>query len=156
MIAACWEDPPFFSSETAPVVGPPITDSIGPLFGMWAKYLGDQWSVGDWDGFVAAVPEELADWQAHVALVVGTEEPAQNLREYDPEWGRPSSPERSPPAAPPRDAEPGEGSSAVHPSLPDDRRELRGLIGACSDVQAGRVTQLVKGVARRSPTGRFR
>lgn len=44
--------------------------------------------MGDWDGFVAAVPHELADWQAHVALVVGTAEPAQNLREYDPEWGK--------------------------------------------------------------------
>lgn len=88
VIAACWEDPPFFSSETAPVVGPGIADSIGPLFGLWAKYFGDQWSVGDWDGYVAGAPRELADWQAHVALAAGVDEPPQNLREYDPEWGK--------------------------------------------------------------------
>ncbi|HEY9266326.1 MAG TPA: alpha/beta hydrolase [Mycobacterium sp.] len=88
VIAACYEDPPFFSSETAPVVGPSIADSIGPLFGLWAKYLGDQWSIGDWDGFVAGAPHELADWQAFVATAAGTDAPPQNLREYDPEWGK--------------------------------------------------------------------
>ena len=146
VIAACWEDPPFFSSETAPMVGPPITDSIGPLFGMWAKYLGDQWSVGDWDGFVAAVPEELADWQAHVALVVGTEDPAQNLREYDPEWGK-AFITGAFAASCPHHVMLSQVKVPVlfthHFRMIDE--SSGGLIGACSDVQAGRVTQLVKG-----------
>ncbi len=146
VIAACWEDPPFFSSETAPVVGPSIKDSIGPLFGMWAHYLGDQWSVGDWDGFVAAVPDELADWQAHVALVVGTAEPSQNLREYDPEWGK-SFITGAFAASCPHHVMLSHVKVPVlfthHFRMIDEASG--GLIGACSDIQAGRVTQLVKG-----------
>lgn len=72
--------------------------SIGPLFGMWAKYLGDQWSIGDWDGFVAGAPRELVDWLAFIATVAGADAPPQSLREYDPEWGRPSSQAHSLPA----------------------------------------------------------
>ena len=31
-----------------------IKQSIGPMFAMWSKYLGDQWSVGNWSGMAAA------------------------------------------------------------------------------------------------------
>ncbi len=88
---AYYEDPPLFSSHTRPSVGPGISQSIGPMFALMAKYLGDQWSIGDWDGMVAAVPNELPPWMGLLAgafgLTSGTE-PPQPLREYDPEWGR--------------------------------------------------------------------
>jgi len=32
------------------------------MFALWSKYLGDQWSIGDWDGMVASAPRELPDW----------------------------------------------------------------------------------------------
>lgn len=144
VIAACWEDPPFFSSEVAPVVGPAITDSIGPLFGMWAQYLGDQWSVGDWDGFIDAIPRELADWQAHVALVVGTAEPSQNLREYDPEWGK-AFITGTFTASCPQQVLLSQVDVPVlfthHFHMIDE--QTGGLIGASTDEQAARVVELV-------------
>lgn len=88
VIAACWEDPPLFSSEIAPVVEPGIAGGIARLFGLWSRYFGDQWTIGDWDGYVAAIPRELDEWQVHIAQSAGTAEPPQNLREYDPEWGK--------------------------------------------------------------------
>ena len=39
--AVC-EDPPFFASETTPLVGQSIKQSIGPLFRLNSVYLGDQ------------------------------------------------------------------------------------------------------------------
>ena len=53
---------------------------------MWNKWLGDQWSIGDWAGMQAAAPNELPSWIA--ALAQARDEPPQNLREYDPEWGK--------------------------------------------------------------------
>ncbi len=55
-----------------------------------SKYLGDQWSIGDWEGMVAAAPTELPGWMAAVAGFMGAagDEPPQTLKEYDPEWGR--------------------------------------------------------------------
>ncbi|KWX67683.1 alpha/beta fold hydrolase [Mycobacterium sp. NAZ190054] len=88
VIAACYEDPPFFSSEIDPAVGPGLMRTVGPVFALWAEYLGDQWSIGDWDGFVAGAQQGMAGWQTHVALAAGTAEPPQNLKEYDPEWAR--------------------------------------------------------------------
>lgn len=150
VIAACWEDPPFFSSETDPIVGPGITASIGPLFGLWSHYLGDQWSIGDWDGFIAAVPRELADWQAHVALVVGTAEPSQNLREYDPEWGR-AFITGSFAASCPHHVMLSQVKVPVlfthHFRMIDE--ESGGLIGASADPQAERVVQLVRRAGQR-------
>jgi pimeloyl-ACP methyl ester carboxylesterase len=89
VVGAYYEDPPLFASHIRPAVGPGIGQSIGPLFSLLAKYLGDQWSVGDWDGLRAAVPEELPGWIAGAASAFGVgDEPPQNLKEYDPEWGR--------------------------------------------------------------------
>lgn len=91
VVGAYYEDPPLFASEVRPPVGPGLGQSIGPLFALMAKYLGDQWSVGDWDGMVAAVPDELPPWMALLAGAFGLapgSEPPQPLREYDPEWGR--------------------------------------------------------------------
>jgi pimeloyl-ACP methyl ester carboxylesterase len=58
------------------------------MFALWSKYLGDQWSVGDWDGMLAAAPRELPAWLAALFSGAAGAEPPQNLKEYDPEWGR--------------------------------------------------------------------
>jgi pimeloyl-ACP methyl ester carboxylesterase len=84
--AAHYEDPPLFSSQTNPAVGPSIRQSIGPMFAVYAKYLGDQWDVGDWAGLVANARGEMHPWMA--ALPLPAAGPPQNLKEYDPEWAR--------------------------------------------------------------------
>jgi pimeloyl-ACP methyl ester carboxylesterase len=83
--AAHYEDPPLFASETTPAYGHSIRQAIGPMFAMWSKYLGDQWSVGNWAGMVANAASELPPWMAGFRP---PPEPPQNLKEYDPEWGR--------------------------------------------------------------------
>lgn len=87
--AAYYEDPPLFSSEVDPAIGPGIRHSIGPIFALMSKYLGDRWSIGDWDAMVAAAPDELPSWLRGIAGVFGLgAEPPQTLKEYDPEWAR--------------------------------------------------------------------
>lgn len=85
VIASVYEDPPLFASEVRPAVGPGIRQCIGPLFHLWSTYLGDQWSIGAWDalreGSATFLPE-------HLSFIPVPEEPPQNLKEYDPEWGR--------------------------------------------------------------------
>ena len=83
---AHYEDPPLFSSETNPACGQSIRQGAGPLFALWHKYLGDQWTIGDWAGMRSAMSRELPGWLA--AAAAAGEAPPQNLREYDPEWGR--------------------------------------------------------------------
>jgi pimeloyl-ACP methyl ester carboxylesterase len=85
IVAACYEDPPLFASEVRPATGPGIRESIGPMFDLWSTYLGDQWSIGAWDAMRAAAPERLPMWMR--GFPIG-EEPSQELKEYDPEWGR--------------------------------------------------------------------
>src|SRR3546814_18913486 len=36
VIAACYEDPPIFSSELRPATGPGIRQCIGPMFDLWS------------------------------------------------------------------------------------------------------------------------
>lgn len=87
---AYYEDPPLFASELVTACGPSIRQGLGPYFGLLGSYLGDQWSVGNWEGFLAAataadlplVGPQVRGWAAAQA------EPPQNLKEYDPEWGR--------------------------------------------------------------------
>jgi pimeloyl-ACP methyl ester carboxylesterase len=85
---ACYEDPPLFASELQPACGTSIRQGVGAMFAMWSKYLGDQWSIGDWDAMVAAAPAELPPWMGALASRLVASEPPQNLKEYDPEWGR--------------------------------------------------------------------
>ena len=85
IVAACFEDPPLFASEVQPATGPGIRQCIGPIFDLWSSYLGDQWSVGAWEAMRAAAPDRLPPWMR--AIPIG-DEPPQELREYDPEWGR--------------------------------------------------------------------
>jgi pimeloyl-ACP methyl ester carboxylesterase len=84
--AACYEDPPIFSSQLSSNYGPSLRQSIGPMFALFSKYLGDQWSIGDWDGMNKASETELPAWIA--AVRPKAEVPPQNLKEYDPEWAR--------------------------------------------------------------------
>lgn len=93
--AAVWEDPPLFASEVAPAIGQGIRQAVGPIFATWNKWLGDQWSIGDWNGLLRAMPAELPpELLRSLAAMIPPDEtvdpsvPPQNLREYDPEWGR--------------------------------------------------------------------
>ena len=79
-----YEDPPLFASELTPAYGHSIRQTIvGPIFYRMSLYLGDQWSVGDWKGFRAA-----GGGLSPGGPNAGNNEPPQNLKEYDPEWGR--------------------------------------------------------------------
>jgi len=94
VVGAVYEDAPLFASEYSPAVGPSIRQAMGPVFALWHRWLGPQWSIGDWDGMQRAMatelPEPLLTGLAAMAprgdaeIVTG---PPQNMREYDPEWG---------------------------------------------------------------------
>jgi pimeloyl-ACP methyl ester carboxylesterase len=86
VVAAHYEDPPLFASELTPATGTSVRQAIGAMFHLWSTFLGDQWSIGDWDGMQAAAPTFLPAWMA--AFIKPSDEPPQNLKEYDPEWGR--------------------------------------------------------------------
>jgi pimeloyl-ACP methyl ester carboxylesterase len=87
MLRGClYEDPPLFASEANTSCGQSVRQSIGPMFALMSKYLGDQWSIGDWAGMQAAAKTELPAWMQFI--MVPSDEPPQTLREYDPEWGR--------------------------------------------------------------------
>lgn len=89
--AAYYEDPPLFSSQTTPAVGQSIRQGVGAIFAVWHKWLGPQWSIGDYAGMQAAMGRELPPWLgAMQQFGLAEDQPAgvpQNLREYDPEWG---------------------------------------------------------------------
>jgi pimeloyl-ACP methyl ester carboxylesterase len=85
VLAAHFEDPPLFSSEVRPAVGPGIRQSIGPVFHLWSTFLGDQWSIGAWDAMRAGAAEHLPE---HLRFIPVADGPPQHLKEYDPEWGR--------------------------------------------------------------------
>lgn len=88
VIGAYLEDPPLFASEVRPETPPGIDQGIGPIWALLAKYLGPQWSIGDWEAMAAAVPLELPERLVFVAGLLGLgAEPRQALKEYDPEWG---------------------------------------------------------------------
>lgn len=40
-----YEDTPLFASQTDPAVGPSIRQGVGPMFRLWHKRLGPQWSI---------------------------------------------------------------------------------------------------------------
>ncbi|WP_330250240.1 alpha/beta hydrolase [Nocardia sp. NBC_00565] len=94
--AAVLEDPPLFSAQAAPPYGPGMMQTLGPMFAAWAKWLGDQWEIGDWDGLVQALPHELpAPLLPGIGFMLGdgtsdgaAAKPPQHLKEYDPEWAR--------------------------------------------------------------------
>ena len=95
---AVLEDAPVFAAEVTPSCGPAIRQAIGPIFALWNKWLGDQWSIGDWAGMQAAMPSETPPWLPAALASMAVKKPTapppdfsvppQNMREYDPEWGR--------------------------------------------------------------------
>ena len=88
---AVLEDPPLFASEVNPACGPGIRQGMGPLFSVWNKWLGNQWSIGDWNGVLQAMPKEIPlVLLRELAKMVtpGAAGMPQNLKEYDPEWAR--------------------------------------------------------------------
>jgi pimeloyl-ACP methyl ester carboxylesterase len=94
ILAAVYEDSPLFASEANPSYGQSIRQGIGPMFSLWHKWLGPQWSIGNWHGMLAAMPKELpasilAGLQAMAPAGAGDAPigPPQDLQEYDPEWG---------------------------------------------------------------------
>jgi pimeloyl-ACP methyl ester carboxylesterase len=84
---ALLEDPPLFACERDPMHGHSILQAGGPFFRMFSEYLGDQWKVGDWTGFTKALVKAMPQLAAARTPLTGAE-PPQNLKEYDPEWGR--------------------------------------------------------------------
>lgn len=81
---AMYEDPPLFASELNPRYGHSVRQAAGAVFELYKVYLGDQWSVSDWPGFVEAAQERFGD----SGVFSPSAEPSQSLREYDPEWAR--------------------------------------------------------------------
>lgn len=92
--AVVLEDPPLFTSEAAPAFGPGSYQAVVPLLAARHKWLGNQWSIGDYAGLMKAMPSELpADMVAGLSFMFGKNnsgdavpQPSQNLKEYDPEW----------------------------------------------------------------------
>ena len=73
--------------ELVPSVGQGVRQSIGPVFELMHRFLGDQWSIGDWNGLGEAMQESLPPPLQMVASAFAHGEvPPQNLKEYDPEW----------------------------------------------------------------------
>ncbi len=71
------------------------------MFALVSKRLGDQWTIGDWAGLQAAfgreLPRHVLMALQRMAIAAGRpsdqappdpSEPPQNMKEYDPEWGR--------------------------------------------------------------------
>lgn len=85
---AYYEDPPLFSCELTPEIGPSIRQSVpGMMFPILSNYLGDQWSVGDWEGLVNLCRKVMTP-ETFTALLGDGSEPSQQLKEYDPEWAK--------------------------------------------------------------------
>ncbi|KAH8660359.1 Alpha/Beta hydrolase protein [Xylariales sp. PMI_506] len=93
ILAAVYEDPPLFASETCPAYGHSIRQTVaGPMFRLWHKWLGPQWSINNEEGMAASIIKELPEWIPRAAMAAaddGQPVPLRglpNLREYDPEW----------------------------------------------------------------------
>ncbi|MGW1564082.1 alpha/beta fold hydrolase [Streptomyces sp. NPDC002144] len=155
--AAVYEDAPLFASETNPSIGQSISQGIGPMFRLWNKWLGDQWSIGDWAGMQKALPKELpASMLRALAAFAPTDTgdtlqgPPQDLKEYDPEWGRAFA---SGSATASCDHE----NMLAHVKVPvlfthhfHQVDETTGtLMGALSDLQVRRVEELVTAAGQR-------
>ncbi|MBL1076379.1 alpha/beta hydrolase [Nocardia sp. 2] len=88
------EDAPLFTAQAAPAFGPGSYLAIAPLLAARHKWLGNQWSIGDYAGLMKAMPTELpADMVAGMSFMFGKRDtgdavprPPQNMGEYDPEW----------------------------------------------------------------------
>lgn len=152
------EDPPLFASEVNPACGQSIRQSIGPLFAVMSKWLGDQWSIGDWAGAQAAFPRELPPYVLRALLRMGIAAPPeqsgppevpQNLKEYDPEWARAFWTGLASASC---DHERMLGAAKVPTLITHHYREIDpstdGLMGAVSDLQVARARELIIGAGQ--------
>ncbi|KAG6357292.1 hypothetical protein INS49_015170 [Diaporthe citri] len=151
VLACVYEDPPLFASELTPAVGHGIRQTIaGPIFRIWHKWLGPQWSVGNTEGMQEAMAHELPSWISRAMttmlaeIKIGPVPP--ELREYDPEWAEVFSSGR---LAAGCDHENMLRHVKVPVLLTHHYRkvdpESGGLAGAISDEQAEHVKKLVEG-----------
>jgi len=97
---AYYEDPCCFHSELTPECGPSIRQGMaGRMLALMNKHLGDQWTLGDEEGFARAAadltpaaPAQASEHStAQILMPVDSEALArrrQFLKEYDPEWAR--------------------------------------------------------------------
>lgn len=141
---AVYEDPPLFASETTPRYGHSIRQAAGPRLGRQAKYLGDQWSIGDWAGLQAQ--RTAAPMGREAPPAAG---PPQNIQEYDPEWGR-AFVEGTVARSCPHDQMLAQVKTPVlltHHSRRIDEK-TGDLIGAISDFQVTKVRELVTGAGQ--------
>lgn len=155
--AAVLEDPPLFASETEPACGPSIRQGMGPVFSIWSRLLGDQWSIGDWPAVLRSMPAELpppllaglAAMASRAAQPADSDGPPQNMKEYDPEWARSFVSGR---VAAGCDHERMLASVRVPILLTHHFRRIDPdsghLLGAVADVQVRRVRQLVEGAGQ--------
>ena len=99
MRGVVWEDVLLFASEVNPECSQSSRQALGPIMDLWSKWLGDQWSIGDWSGVQAAAPleipfrmvianEGMQVKRAGEDATQASEGPPQNFKEYDPEWAR--------------------------------------------------------------------
>jgi len=154
--AAVFEDSPLFASQTNPATGQSIRQSIAPMFSLWHKWLGSQWSIGDYAGLQQAIPRELpASMLAALAGMApaGSDDtptgPPQDLKEYDPEWGDAFVSGRATATC---DHE----NMLIHVKVPvlfthhfhQEDPDTGALMGALSDLQVARVEQLVTGAGQ--------
>jgi pimeloyl-ACP methyl ester carboxylesterase len=149
------EDPVLYGSEVTPACRHSIRQSaIGSIFPLFAQYLGDQWSVGDWKGMVAMAKSVLL--KEMLAMMPLGDEPPQNLREYNPEWARAFW---TGIATAGRDHERMLKSMKVPVLYTHHFRridEASGvLLGAASDLQINRARALIEGADSRFATGPF-
>lgn len=93
VMAAIFEDPPLFASETQPAVGPSIRQAaVEHRFRLLHKWLGAQWSIGDEAGLQKALSTATPAWilsAMEAAVAAGSVPPQRGevmLREYDPDW----------------------------------------------------------------------
>jgi pimeloyl-ACP methyl ester carboxylesterase len=138
---AHYEDPPLFASELTPALGHSVRQSVvGPMFARMMTHLGNQWRVGDWNGMRG---------QAGGGAKRYDESAPQNLREYDPEWGR-AFWEGTVAQSAPHHAMLMRVKVPVlfthHARMIDEKNGT--LIGAISDLQAAKVRELVEGAGQ--------
>lgn len=134
---AILEDPPLFASELTPAFGPSVRQTIvGPIFQRFAAFLGNQWSVGNYAGMSRGMGAPT--------------EPPQNVKEYDPEWGR-AHYEGTVAASCPHDRMLAKVKVPVlltHHGRTVDEATGR-LVGALTDLQARQAGEIIKKAGQR-------
>lgn len=153
VLAAVYEDAPLFASEVNPSCGQSIRQGIGPMFTLWHKWLGAQWSIGKWEDMLDAMHRELPasilaglEAMAPAGTTDASQGPPQELKEYDPEWGE-AFVSGAATAASDHAVMLGQVKVPVLFTHHFHRVEASTgtLMGAISDLQVGRVEELVTG-----------